>query len=442
MSKRFQPEVESLKTVKMILIATLPHSVTAHNSLPSALCSASTPNIAIIPDRVYGYGTQFPADFYDVLNCSCAVNSYGISGTSRDRHGFLDEWKIKVYVTEVKVFGNRKINIQANHQRYRTKKTEKLSGREERAVLAVSTIVAPNQLRPRSWLPGGGGTRSERTSQALPFRIPHFLPFVQPIQFEMWGGPLDGQQSPPNLTMALKLVAFSALIAVARAGYAAPAYAAPAYAAHAYAAPAYAAPAYSHAYAAPAVAKYVAPVAKYAAPVAYAAAPAYHAAPAYAPAYAAKAVVDEYDPHPQYSFAYDIQDAHTGDYKSQHESRDGDVVHGSYSLVEPDGSKRTVEYTADPHNGFNAVVHKEAGAHPVAYAAPVAKYAAPVAYAPVAKYAAPVAKYAAPAYTTYAAPVAKYAAPAYGYAAPVAKYAAPAYASYAAPAYAYGHGYH
>ncbi|XP_022203732.2 cuticle protein 21 [Nilaparvata lugens] len=202
--------------------------------------------------------------------------------------------------------------------------------------------------------------------------------------------------------MAYKLILLAAVVAVARAGVVpvAPAYAAPAYAHAAYAAPAYAAPAYkvaAPAYAAPA---YAAPAyAKVAAPVAY----------------APKAVVaDEYDPNPQYSYAYDIQDALTGDSKSQHESRQGDVVQGSYSLVEPDGTKRTVEYTADPHNGFNAVVHKEPAGHPV-----VAKVAAPVAYAaPVAKVAAPVA-YAAPAY----------AAPAY-------KVAAPAYA---APAYAYHH---
>lgn len=81
---------------------------------------------------------------------------------------------------------------------------------------------------------------------------------------------------------------------------------------------------------------------------------------AVAPAYAKIAApVDDYDPNPQYSYAYDIQDALTGDSKSQQESRSGDVVQGSYSLVEPDGTRRIVEYTADPHNGFNAVVHKE-----------------------------------------------------------------------------------
>lgn len=61
---------------------------------------------------------------------------------------------------------------------------------------------------------------------------------------------------------------------------------------------------------------------------------------------------------PKYQFKYGVKDFHTGDVKSQHETRDGDVVKGQYSLVEPDGSIRTVDYTADKHSGFNAVVHK------------------------------------------------------------------------------------
>lgn len=51
---------------------------------------------------------------------------------------------------------------------------------------------------------------------------------------------------------------------------------------------------------------------------------------------------------------------------------------GSYSLIEPDGTQRVVEYTADPVNGFNAVVHRGAVAAKVV--APVAKYAAPYAH--------------------------------------------------------------
>ncbi|XP_035900260.1 larval cuticle protein A2B-like [Anopheles stephensi] len=72
----------------------------------------------------------------------------------------------------------------------------------------------------------------------------------------------------------------------------------------------------------------------------------------------AVAVSTNYDPLPQYTYAYNVQDALTGDSKSQQETRDGDVVRGSYSLVEPDGTLRTVFYTADPVNGFNAVVQR------------------------------------------------------------------------------------
>lgn len=39
-------------------------------------------------------------------------------------------------------------------------------------------------------------------------------------------------------------------------------------------------------------------------------------------------------------------------------------VPGQYTVVEPDGSIRTVDYTADKHNGFNAVVHKTAPISP------------------------------------------------------------------------------
>uniref|UniRef100_A0A1A9WCY3 Uncharacterized protein n=1 Tax=Glossina brevipalpis TaxID=37001 RepID=A0A1A9WCY3_9MUSC len=67
--------------------------------------------------------------------------------------------------------------------------------------------------------------------------------------------------------------------------------------------------------------------------------------------------VDYYSP-PKYAFNYGVADHSTGDVKSQHETRDGDIVKGQYSLVEPDGSVRTVDYTADPVNGFNAIVTK------------------------------------------------------------------------------------
>lgn len=111
---------------------------------------------------------------------------------------------------------------------------------------------------------------------------------------------------------------------------------------------------------------------------------------------------------PKYAFKYGVNDYHTGDVKSQHETRDGDVVKGiiywlynfivsylrhlhflhfvnwkrcdklkkkktknenrkkikqlflvlitgQYSLVEPDGSIRTVDYTADKVNGWDFI---------------------------------------------------------------------------------------
>ncbi|XP_028030305.1 cuticle protein 8-like [Bombyx mandarina] len=116
-----------------------------------------------------------------------------------------------------------------------------------------------------------------------------------------------------------------------------------------------------YAHAAP-VAHYAAPIAHYAAPIAHYAAPVAH----YAAPVAHYAGHDEYA-HPKYDFAYSVADPHTGDHKSQHESRDGDSVHGSYSLVQPDGSVRKVDYTADEHHGFNAVVHNSApSVHPIA----------------------------------------------------------------------------
>ncbi|XP_046393618.1 cuticle protein 19-like [Ischnura elegans] len=78
--------------------------------------------------------------------------------------------------------------------------------------------------------------------------------------------------------------------------------------------------------------------------------------------------------YPKYNFDYAVHDLHTGDVKNQWETRDGDVVRGYYSLNEPDGTIRQVEYSADKHNGFNAVVKKIGKAvhpEPVHHYAPV-----------------------------------------------------------------------
>nr|XP_026493439.1 cuticle protein 8-like isoform X2 [Vanessa tameamea] len=129
----------------------------------------------------------------------------------------------------------------------------------------------------------------------------------------------------------------------------------------------------------------------------------------------AKIAYAEQEAPAHYEFQYSVHDEHNGDVKQQQESRAGDAVHGSYSLVQPDGVHRIVEYTADKEHGFNANVRYEGQpiATPapakIAYAAPVAKvaYSAPVAYA------APVAKVAYSSPLSYAAPIAKvaYAAP-------------------------------
>ncbi|XP_045775822.1 cuticle protein 8-like [Maniola jurtina] len=142
-----------------------------------------------------------------------------------------------------------------------------------------------------------------------------------------------------------------------------------------------------------------------------------------------------------YEFQYSVQDGHTGDVKQQQEARAGDAVHGSYSLVQPDGVQRIVDYTADAVHGFNANVRYEG--HPVAAPAPARlAYAAPaarVAYSSPVSYAAPVARVAYSSPVSYAAPVARVA-----YAAPVARVAyssAPAlgHVSYSSPVISYSH---
>jgi hypothetical protein len=129
----------------------------------------------------------------------------------------------------------------------------------------------------------------------------------------------------------------------------------------------------------------------------------------------------DFDPNPQYTFSYYVSDSVTGDNKAQSESRNGDLVQGAYTLIEPDGTRRTVEYTSDPVNGFNAVVHKDPVGAPVQIAAVPApgKVATPFAYqqpavAPqytsIAKVATPLA-YQQPAVAPQYTPIAKVATP-------------------------------
>ncbi|KAJ2946168.1 hypothetical protein O0L34_g5102 [Tuta absoluta] len=69
--------------------------------------------------------------------------------------------------------------------------------------------------------------------------------------------------------------------------------------------------------------------------------------------------VVDYHAHPKFEFGYKVDDHHTGDHKQQHEHRDGDHVKGEYSLKQPDGSVRHVEYHGDHHTGFHANVKHE-----------------------------------------------------------------------------------
>lgn len=145
-----------------------------------------------------------------------------------------------------------------------------------------------------------------------------------------------------------------------------------------------------------------APAISYAAPKLLAAPAISYAAPKLlaAPALAVAKVAEPepYDPNPQYSFSYGVTDHKTGDSKQQEETLVDGVVHGSYSLAEPDGTIRKVTYTADKVNGFNAVVEKK-GVATVAVAKPALAVAAVPAITKIA-YAAPaIAKigYAAPA---------------------------------------------
>ncbi|XP_058066242.1 uncharacterized protein LOC131215862 [Anopheles bellator] len=61
---------------------------------------------------------------------------------------------------------------------------------------------------------------------------------------------------------------------------------------------------------------------------------------------------------PLYDFAYGVYDPVTGDKKEQWEKRVGDHVKGKYTLDQPDGTRRIVEYEADDKNGFEAIVQE------------------------------------------------------------------------------------
>lgn len=60
-----------------------------------------------------------------------------------------------------------------------------------------------------------------------------------------------------------------------------------------------------------------------------------------------------------YEFNYHVDDQHTKDIKAHHEKAENGAVHGQYWLIDSDGHKRIVDYTADDHHGFQATVRRE-----------------------------------------------------------------------------------
>ncbi|XP_052861101.1 activating signal cointegrator 1 complex subunit 2 homolog [Anopheles cruzii] len=68
---------------------------------------------------------------------------------------------------------------------------------------------------------------------------------------------------------------------------------------------------------------------------------------------------EDYDPNPSYQFGFDVKDDEFTNYQNRKETRDGNVIKGSYSVVDSDGFIRTVTYTADPKEGFKAEVSRQ-----------------------------------------------------------------------------------
>lgn len=108
-------------------------------------------------------------------------------------------------------------------------------------------------------------------------------------------------------------------------------------------------------------------------------------------------------------------------------------------MLEPDGSRRTVDYTADPVNGFNAVVTKHGETEHLPYikpakvvaAAPAFAYTAPAALSTPVRTITYTPAVAAPAKIITTAPAARLVTPARYYA-PAARIVAPS-VTYAAP---------
>lgn len=75
-----------------------------------------------------------------------------------------------------------------------------------------------------------------------------------------------------------------------------------------------------------------------------------------------------------FDYKYEVHDEKTGDIKRQSETSNNGEVKGQYSLIDSDGFRRVVEYTADAKNGFQATVRRE----PTHYKVPIPEQVKPV----------------------------------------------------------------
>ena len=74
---------------------------------------------------------------------------------------------------------------------------------------------------------------------------------------------------------------------------------------------------------------------------------------------------DPVDSNPSYNYNYVIQSADTYDEKSHSESRKDNITIGEFSLIQPDGLRRTHRYFASPGEGFQVEVKYERVSDPL-----------------------------------------------------------------------------
>lgn len=67
----------------------------------------------------------------------------------------------------------------------------------------------------------------------------------------------------------------------------------------------------------------------------------------------------EHEAPANYDFQYSVHDDHTGDLKEQHETAKDGNVEGYYTLIDADGYRRIVHYTANHEQGFIAKVERQ-----------------------------------------------------------------------------------